>query len=130
MATGNVTFEETLGLLTGATEITRSASKAARGLTSIQSRLNQIVEEGSTVGKALTSFYEEHEIAIYDQEGQLRSLYDILQDVSKIWPKLTRNEKAYYLNNQAGETMPLQGGYAGTYLEPYVLNYSRNVMAA
>lgn len=69
---------------------------------SIQSRLNQIVDEGSTVGQALTEWYNEHNIAVYDQEGQLRNLYDILSDVAEIWPSLTRNEQAYYANTQAG----------------------------
>lgn len=102
LATGNNTYEETLALMTGIVEITRSGTKAARGLVSVQSRLNQIVDENSSTGKALTAWYEEHNIAIYDQAGQLRKLYDILHDVAEIWPKLTTNEKDYYLNQQAG----------------------------
>lgn len=69
---------------------------------SVQSRLNQIVDESSDTGKALTEWYREHNIAIYDQEGQIRSLYGILKDVADIWPTLTKNEQAYYLNQQAG----------------------------
>lgn len=102
LAVGNNTYEETLALMTGIVEITRSGTKAARGLVSVQSRLNQIVDDGSSVGKKLTAWYEEHGIAIYDQEGQLRNLYSILTDVAKIWPELTTNEKDYYLNQQAG----------------------------
>ena len=102
LATGNNTYEESLALMTGIVEITRSGTKAARGLVSIQSRLNQIVDENSSTGKALTAWYEEHNIAIYDQAGQLRKLYDILHDVAEIWPELTTNEKDYYLNQQAG----------------------------
>lgn len=88
--------------MSGIVEITRSGAKAARGLVSIQSRLNQTVDESSSTGKALTEWYTKHNIAIYDQEGQLRSLYDVLTDVAKIWPTLTTNEKDYYLNQQAG----------------------------
>ena len=88
--------------MSGIVEITRSGAKAARGLVSIQSRLNQTVDESSSTGKALTEWYTKHNIAIYDQEGQLRSLYDILTDVAKIWSTLTTNEKDYYLNQQAG----------------------------
>ena len=75
LAVGNNTYEETLALMTGIVEITRSGTKAARGLVSVQSRLNQIVDDGSSVGKKLTEWYKEHDIAIYDQEGQLRNLY-------------------------------------------------------
>lgn len=82
--------------------MTRNANKVSRGLVSVQSRLNQTVDESSDVGQKLTDWYEEHNIAIKDQDGQLRSLYDVLKDVAEIWPTLTKNEQAYYLNQQAG----------------------------
>lgn len=88
--------------MSGIVEITRNGAKAARGLVSVQSRLNQTVDESSSTGKALTEWYSDHNIAILDQTGQLRSLYDVLTDVAKIWPDLTTNEKDYYLNQQAG----------------------------
>ena len=106
LAVGNNTYEESLAMLTAITEITRNGAKSARGLVSVQSRLNQIVDESSSTGKALTEWYTKHNIAIYDQAGQLRSLYDVMQDVAKIWPTLTTNEKDYYLNQQAGKFVP------------------------
>lgn len=130
LSTSGNSWEETLGLMTAGTEVVRNAAKVSRGLVSVQSRLNQIVDESSSVGKSLTEWYEKHNIAIYNQDGQLRTLYDILTDVSKIWGTLSKNEQAYYLNQQAGEMMPLQSIYAGTHLEPYVLNYNRNIMVA
>lgn len=102
LAVGGNSFEEVLGLMDGIVEITRSGTKAARGLVSIQSRLNQVVDESSSVGQNLLNFYKQHNIDVYDADGQLRSLYDILNDMNKIWPTLTKNEKAYYLNQQAG----------------------------
>lgn len=88
--------------MTAITEITRNGAKSARGLVSVQSRLNQIVDESSSTGKALSEWYQQHNIEIYDQAGQLRSLYDVMEDISKIWGTLTTNEKDYYLNQQAG----------------------------
>lgn len=102
LAVGNNSFEQSLALLTSGTEVTRNANKVSRGLVSVQSRLNQTVDESSDVGQKLTDWYEEHNIAIKDQDGQLRSLYDVLKDVAEIWPTLTKNEQAYYLNQQAG----------------------------
>ena len=102
LAVGNNTYEESLSLMAGIVEITRNGAKAARGLISVQSRLNQTIDESSSTGKALTKWYADHNIAILDQNGQLRSLYDVLTDVAKIWPDLTTNEKDYYLNQQAG----------------------------
>ena len=102
LAVGNNTYEESLSLMAGIVEITRNGAKAARSLVSVQSRLNQTIDESSSTGKALTKWYADHNIAILDQNGQLRSLYDVLTDVAKIWPDLTTNEKDYYLNQQAG----------------------------
>lgn len=102
LSVGNNSFEESLGLLTAGTEVTRNASKVSRALVSVQSRLNQVIDESSSTGQALTDWYKKHNIAILDQQGQLRSLYDVLTDVAKIWPELTKNEQAYYLNQQAG----------------------------
>ena len=102
MSTGNVTYEQSIGLLTAMTEITRNGAKGARGLISIQSRYNQIVDESSSTGKKLTAWYKEHGIAIKDQNGQLRSFYDVGKDVADIWDTLSDNEKRYYLNTQAG----------------------------
>lgn len=95
--------------MTAMTEITRNGAKSARGLVSIQSRYNQIVDESSSTGKKLTAWYKEHNIAIKDQNGQLRSFYEVGADVAKIWDTLSDNEKRYYLNTQAGRFMPLQG---------------------
>lgn len=92
--------------MTGIVEITRNGSKAARGLVSVQSRLNQVVDESSSTGQALIEWYKKQNIALLDQDGQLRSLYDVLTDVAKIWPTLTTNEKDYYLNQQAGKFVP------------------------
>lgn len=104
MATGNNTFEQSLGMLTAMTEITRNAAKGSRALITVQGRLNQVVDESSDTGKALTAWYQKHAIAVKDDEGQVRSLYEVLTDVAKIWPKLTKNEQMYYLQQQAGTT--------------------------
>lgn len=102
MATGNVTYEQSIGLMTGMVEITRSGTKAARGLVTIQSRFNQIVDDSSSTGKKLLAFYTEHGIKVKDNEGQLRSFYDVASDLSNIWDTLSENEQRYYLNTQAG----------------------------
>ena len=102
LSVGGNSFEETLGMMTAITEITRNASTAARGLVSVQSRFNQIIDETSSTGKKLTDFYDKHGIAIKDQNGQLRNLYDVLKDTAGIWDTLDENEQKYFLNIQAG----------------------------
>ena len=102
LSVGGNSFEETLGMMTAITEITRNSSTAARGLVSVQSRFNQIIDETSSTGKKLTDFYDKHGIAIKDQNGQLRNLYDVLKDTADIWDTLDENEQKYFLNIQAG----------------------------
>lgn len=102
LATGNVTYEQSVGLMTAMTEITRNGAKSARGLVSIQSRYNQIIDESSSTGKKLTQWYKDHNIVIKDQNGQLKSFFEVGGEVAKIWDTLSDNEKKYYLNTQAG----------------------------
>lgn len=103
LAIGGNNYQEVLGLMTAGTEITRNATKTARGLVSVQSRLNQITDESSSVGQALSDWYEQHGIDVYDQQtGQIKSLYQILSELAPKWKDLTKNEQAYYLNQQAG----------------------------
>ena len=78
-------------------------------LVSIQSRLNQVVDESSSTGKQLIELYKEQNIALFDQNGQLRDSYDILKDLAAVWPTLTRNQQAEFALAQAGEITPLWG---------------------
>lgn len=102
MAQTGASFEESLGMLTAITEVTRNASKASRGLVSIGSRLNQVVDESSSTGKALKEIYEGLNIALFDNEGQLRSSYEIFSDLAVIWDTLDKNTQNYIASQQAG----------------------------
>lgn len=104
MAAGGNTMEQTLGMMTAMTEITRSGSKASRGLVTIQSRYNQILDESSSTGKKLTDFYTQHGIQLKDETGQLRSMYDVLGDLSSKWGGLTDDKKKYFALIQGGAT--------------------------
>lgn len=102
MSVGGNTMEESIGLLTGITEITRSAASASRALVTIQSRFNQIVDESSSTGQNLLKWYTKHGIAVKDDAGQLRSLYDVMSDLAPKWNSLTKNEQSYFMQQQAG----------------------------
>ena len=102
MALGNNTYEQSLAMLTAITEITRSGARSARTLVSVQSRLTQVLDEQSSTGKALIAIYEDLGIGLYDMNGQLRPTFDIFEDLAKIWPTLTTNQKDYIALTQAG----------------------------
>lgn len=107
-AMGN-SIDETLGVVTAITEQTRNASKSARAANTIFSRLAQITDSSSDTGKKLTEIYNGLGIALYDNEGQMRSTYDILSDLSGQWDGLDKNTQQYIAQISAGETSPLQG---------------------
>lgn len=107
-AMGN-SLDETLGIVTAITEQTRNASKSARAANTIFARLAQVVDENSDTGKQLTDIYNGLGIALYDSNGQMRSTYDILHDLSKEWGSLDKNTQQYIAITSAGEISPLQG---------------------
>ncbi len=102
MAINNVSLEEQIGMLTGVTEITRNASSASRGLVMVSSRLTQVLDDTSSTGKKLTAIYAKLGIEIKDENGQLRSHYDILGDLAGQWDKLSENEQKYIALTSAG----------------------------
>lgn len=89
-------------MLTGITEITRNASTASRGLKQISSRLTQTLDESSSTGQKLKDIYSGLGIALLDGEGQIRSTYDILKDLSEVWNTLSTNEQEYIALTSAG----------------------------
>ena len=102
MAINNVSMEEQIGMLTGVTEITRNASSASRGLVMVSSRLTQVLDDTSSTGKKLTKIYNDLGIELKDENGQLRSHYDILGDLAKQWNNLSENQQKYIALTSAG----------------------------
>ena len=86
MAAGNNTLEETFGLVAAGTEILRQPGRVANGLSTITARLTAQNDEyiASITGGMGT---------IDKNTGELRSTFDVLQDLSKAWENLTSVEK-------------------------------------
>lgn len=100
-AMGN-SMEETLGMTVAITEQTRNATKAARSLNTIFARLSQTTDENSDTGKALAAIYDKLDISLTGVDGQLRSSFDILTDLSKQWGNLDKNTQNYIALTSAG----------------------------
>ena len=128
-AMGN-SLSETIGLVTSITEITKNANRSARGVNSILSSLSQTLDSASSNGKKIIQIFEGLGVAMNDSNGQLLSGFDLLKGLSDRWSTLDKNTQIYIATTIAGEILPLQGEYAGTYLEPYILNYNRNIIVA
>ena len=102
LASSGVEFEEMLGLLTAGIEIMPDkASKVANGLKTISQRIRQI--DGATAEK-LDDFLGSKGIKRFDETTkQLKSTYDILWEISELWPKLNTNERQYLGEVMAGK---------------------------
>ena len=97
MAAGNNTLEETFGLVSAGTEILRQPGRVANGLSTITARLTAQNDEyiASITGGMGT---------IDKNTGELRSTFDVLQDLSKAWENLTSVEKQELTEVVAGKT--------------------------
>lgn len=97
MAAGNNSLEQTFGLVTAGTEILREPGRVANGLSTITARLTKKNDDyiASITGG----------MGVIDKNtGELRSTYDILQDLSKAWGNLTSVEKQELAETVAGKT--------------------------
>lgn len=106
LANSGTSFEEYLGLVTAGTEITRNSDKVANGLKTISLRLQGMTDEGEEDLELMAKLGPELSkigVAIQDSEGNLRSTYDILKDLSFAFEDLSEAEKAYYTELIAGK---------------------------
>jgi len=92
---GGSSLEETLALLTASNEILQDMSKSSTGLITISQRLRG-VKEGFDEAEKSVEIIAKMQGALasigvdnVDSNGELRSTYDILLDISKVWPTLT-----------------------------------------
>ena len=85
----------------------------------IVSRLTQTLKEDSKIGGDLTKIYEGLGIAIKGSDGQIRSTYDILKDLSKQWNGLSKNQQQYIALTSAGSNQVLRN-YGVEYVVIYI----------
>jgi len=101
MAQSNTSFEETIGLLTGANESLSNIEKTSSGLVTISTRLRKVGETTEDVDglfvKLNESFlkYTDGAVSIEDSNGNMRSTYDILIDLAGVWDTLDDKSQAY-----------------------------------
>lgn len=106
LANSGTSFEEFLGLVTAGTEITRNADKVSNGLKTISLRLQGMTDEGEEDLELMAKLGDELGkigVQVQDAEGNLRSTYDILKDLSVAFETLTVGEKAYYTELISGK---------------------------
>lgn len=98
-AQADVSIEQLAGLITGSNEIIQNIEKSSSGLLIISQRLRQVTsafeEDPENLSRLDGALERIAGIDIQDATGQLRDTYSILTDIAKVYPTLTKNEKAY-----------------------------------
>lgn len=97
MAANGTTYEQMLGLLTAGTEVMQQPGKIANALSTISARL-------TTKNDAYIASITHGQGTVDDYTGQLRSTYDVLSDIAKVYPSLTSVEKQELIETVAGKT--------------------------
>lgn len=101
-ASTGTSIGELSALLTGANEVMQSIEKTSNGLKTISERIRSIssvTEDGMGTAKieellsTITSRYGDAVHIIDQSNGQLRSTYDILEDLANVWNRLTSVEQ-------------------------------------
>ncbi len=101
-------IRETESLITGAYEVLQD-ERVAKGISTIGLRISGLNEDlereaglQSSINDALQKYAKG--ISVFDKAtGQLRSTYDILEDLSGVWDTLDKNAQAYLTTTLAGK---------------------------
>ena len=127
-AMGN-SMEETIGLITSMTEVTRNANKSSRGLSTIMANLAQVLDDTSSNGKKINQIFKDLGVSM-SENGQLKSGYDLLKGLADGWSDLDSDTQKYIATTIAGEFAPLQSELTGTYLQLHKPNRCGDILAA
>lgn len=102
-AMGN-SLEETIGLMVAVTEQTRNASKASRGINTIMANLAAVLDSSSSNGEKIKQIYSDIGLTMEGENGQLKSGYKLLSDLSGEWAGLSSDTQKYIATTIAGTT--------------------------
>lgn len=95
------------GILGTLVEVTQeSPSSLGNSLKTLLARFSQVNEETGELNEDLNKVqtaFESVGIAFTDAEGQIRPMYELLEDLSGIWDTLDKNTKAYISTTSAGK---------------------------
>ena len=109
-------LEETAGMVTGITEVTQDPEKAGNALKVVSMRLRgmkgELQELGEEVDGNVTNISKMQgqvlnltrgKVNIFDDAGNFKSTYEILQGVAGVWKELSSVDQATLLETMAGK---------------------------
>ena len=99
---GNDVYQTT-GLITGAFEVIQNSEKVSSGLNIITQRLQAVKKVGGQLVPTLAPAFDSIGMSILDQNNEMKSTYDILQELSAIYPTLTSQQQKYISEAMSGK---------------------------
>lgn len=135
MGTLGNSYEQTIGLVTAGTEImVGQASKVGRGLRTIGINIGAMAEKTDV----WTAASGKINVALKDSHGNLRSTYDIMNDLYKgvegqsvAWSELSEAEQNAIATQASGRVVLARTGLIDwKLLKPYTPNYNSNILVA
>ena len=92
----------------------QNAARSSTGLRTIAARLRNVKTELDELGEVMTeakyqdlvNSLTDAKVSLVDQNGELRSTYDILKDLAAVWDELSSSEQAALASNIAGKRVP------------------------
>lgn len=101
-------IDETIGLLSGSTEVLGNWEKSSRGIMTISRRLQGLTEDGKKSGEMIAKnekLANEFGITLLDQQGNFRKTFDIINDIAVASEGLGKQDPKkfqYFLQQVAG----------------------------
>lgn len=108
-------IHKTLAMLTGGTEITQNASEMGnatkvmsmriRGMKGELEQLGEEYENVESISKIQTQILNQTQgsVNIFDETGNFRATYDIIEDIAKVWDQISQTDQAALLETIAGK---------------------------
>lgn len=110
LASAGNSYEETIAMLAAANTTVQDISKSSTGLRTIAARIRNTKTELDDLGEAMTEAdYDalvrgltKANVALTDAQGNFRSTYNIIRDLSKVWNQLSNIDQAALAKTLAG----------------------------
>lgn len=110
LASAGNSFDQSLALLTAANTTVQNISKASTGLRTIAARIRNTKTELDDLGESMTDAEYNNivqaltgkNVSLTDANGELRSTYDIIRDISAIWDDMSSMDQAALAETLAG----------------------------
>lgn len=98
-------LESLVAVMTAGTEITRDAGSMANAIKSLINRIQGMNDEGEKdleIKAKQEELFQKLNLSLYKQNGELKNVYEILNDLAPVYEELNNAEKGYVTQTLAG----------------------------